>query len=978
MEVINCYIWLICYGSTALARDIKKQLLVFTAIVLAISSLPLVEDYYGPYWSENRFKGVLQEAFNSSSSIHHRFIRANADKLKAPLERLQRIARITNGIHILKELPAGTIPLDELISELLFFGPVTPSEITKLDEKEIVTAIETLKNLPDNLQASTGAKKVEASFDKLKELLEKIEGVGNLKEWDKDKQHFKDEIEKLATKGIDTNLVNQVRLSTPPWINYHKKIMTNAANAASSDFDEIKRALNKLKDVINGLDKYELYWKFVGFDTLIKGLSPITKAAEGVNILKPSFSTLKITKDDGTTYSSFLDETSSKIPSIIQVDPHLQIIRKLIKSKETKSRQGILKHTHGLPRGVIDWKEAVYDVGDPWIRKIVTTDALKVAFRKLEELETLLSKSDNSLDFKKQEVTAMDGLLQHFASASNIFTNIENVKSGMHQTYECVHSGSRKVDSTEFDELKKNLTDIDGKLNDLREETEQLLSQLKKKGLVEMCVEVIKICDEAQNAANIQESVKNFQSYSKLNELNGILVKIDDSVSKMNRIKPDDLKTDANNTLANIDILDRYHNDLNHYSDYFHCLQKQDKLMLVLDTVVEIKKIRQFKSDKTYISSLNDGLEVVKKVTSVKKDLENSKSEFDKLIKFKSSETDGLTVFKTSGELSKVIGEAVQGVANMKNAVEKKTETVDKVLNNIQFVEKNQKLLTDPTDIKNLQELINLKSSIQSMYSTMDTFIGGVKDNDSPVLKNHSDLFKSAKSVSGITGDFLAMISSVENLKTKIPGSKNLEELQTSLKTMDTMGLDFAKYKGSFDNSESSLGNLDIAFADYNKRMARKAPPPSTRQQGAASGSQGSGNNQSEKKKGGNTLVVWIIVGLATVFVLGGSAALGYNYYWIPRKRRKRVVQFLNGLMEEIHCIYLKQLEQKKKKKKEEREKKAKEGKPDAEKKETSEEKSMTPEDIDEVFKQILVDEQKRAKDLCAKTSDFCKKEECK
>ncbi|CAL2027806.1 unnamed protein product [Caenorhabditis brenneri] len=928
-----------------------KQLLVFTAIVLATSSLPLVEDYYGPYWSENRFKGVLQEAFNSTGSIHHRFIRANADDLKAPLERLQRIARITNGIHILKELTAGKIPADELISELLFFGPVTLSEITKLDEKKIVTAIETLKNLPDNLEASTEASNLEATLDKFEELLNKIKGVGNLKEWNEGKQHLKDEIEKLAANGIKTKLVNQLGLSTPPWKTHHETIMTDAANADLSTFDNIKKALEDLKKTINSFDKPVPYWSFDKFSSFTEGLSPISKAAEGFNSFKQSNNILKITDKDRTAYSNFLDGTSTKIPSIIEVDPHLQVIRTLIESKETKSRQRALKHTHGLPRGVIDWKEVVFDVGDPWIRKIVTTDALKMAFRKLEELETLLSKSDNSLDLKKQGVTAMDGLLKHFASAGNIFTNIENVKSGIERISQCKRPTLQKVDSTKFDALKQKLTGIDEKLKNLEKETAKLFPHLKTEGLVEMCDAVIGICNEAQKAANIQDSVKNFQNYGKLGELNKVFKDLSKISTEINGILLEQVQTDAENVKANFDALDSYHNDLNHYSDYFSCLQKEEKLF---ETVSEIKKIREFESDKTYIPSLNDGLEVVKKVTGVKKDLENSKLEFDKLKQFKSSETDEFNVFKTSGELSKVIGEAVQGVANMKNALDKRTETIDKVLNNIQFVENNQKLLTDPTDIKNIQELINLKSSIQSMYSTLDTFISGVKDNDSPVLKNHSDLFKSAKSVSGVTGDFLVMISSVENLKKKIPGSNELEELQTSLKIMDAMGLDFTKYKGSFDNSDSSLGDLDIGFAAYNKRMARKATL-STRQQGAQSGSQGSGNNQSEKK-GGNTLVVWIIVGLATVFVLGGSAALGYNYYWIPRKRRKRVVQFLNGLMEEIHCIYLKLLEQKSKKEKK---------------------KSMTPEEVDEVFNHAWADEQKRSKDQCAKMSRFCSTEEC-
>ncbi|CAL2027809.1 unnamed protein product [Caenorhabditis brenneri] len=928
-----------------------KQLLVFTAIVSTISSLPLIEDYYGPYWSENRFKGVLQEAFNSSSSIHHRFIRANVDNLKAPLERLQRIARITNGIHILKELTAEKIPADELISELLFFGPVTLSEVTKLDEKEIVTAIETLKSLPENLKATTEASDLETSLDKLKELLEKIEGIGNLKEWNEGKQHLKDEIEKLANPGIDTSIVLTFSQSVATWKSAYTKIEKNGANVQSKVFSDIENALIDLKDVIENFDSSVIHWKFQHFDTLMKGLSPITKAADGAKFVEDKYVDLEITDKAKTAYSSFLDKTSTKIPSIIQVDPHLQTIRKLIVSKETKSRQRTLKHTHGLPRGVIDWKEAVYDVGDPWIRKIVTTDALKVAFRKLEQLETLLSKSDNSLDFKKQGVSAMDGLLKHFASASNIFTNIENVKSGIERISQCKRS-DKDVDSTDFDVLKRNLTLIDNKFEKLREETKKLVPHLKTEGLVGMCDAVIGICKEAQKAANIQDSVKNFKSYGKLGELNKVFKDLSKISTEINGILLEQVQTDAENVKANFDVLDSYHKNLDPYSDYFNCLQKEEN---VFETMSEIKKIREFKLDNTYIPSLNNGLDVVKKVTGVKKDLENSKLEFDKLKKFKSSETDEFNVFKTSGELSKVIGEAVQGVANMKNALDKRTETVNKVLNNIQFVENNQKLLTDPSDIKNIQELINLKSSIQSMYSTLDTFIGGVKDNDSPVLKNHSDLFKSAKSVSGVTGDFLAMISSVEKLKKKIPGSNELKELQTSLMTMDAMGLDFAKYKGSFDNSDSSLGGLDIAFADYNKRMARKTPS-STRQQGAAAGSQGSGNKKDEEK-GGNKVVVGIIVGLATVFVLGGSAALGYNYYWIPRKRRKRVVQFLNGLMEEIHCIYLKQLEQK-------------------DGRRAPEPRSILPEEVPGVFNTFWTDERKRMAYELNDTSR-CEKEEC-
>ncbi|CAL2029210.1 unnamed protein product [Caenorhabditis brenneri] len=848
-----------------------KFLLIAIAVVTAYSQ-PSLNNSSGSYWSENQNENGRIN--NQSNLFQRRLSRASMDNLKAPLERLKRVSRIINGIYLQQELIAGNVPPEELISEILFFGSVTPSDIVKMDTQQIQKAIDTMENLPKSLDPTPVITKAETAFKGLSEILNVVDGIGNLKEWKSDS--IKSELEKLANTGLDVSYMHTLDGSKYHW-NINVARINPGVKVDPTYFAEVRSALMDLKTVIADFDGSKLLWKFGKFSSALDGISTIMKATDGMDMLIKVHAEIEVTKEMEGAYSSFLDVIYSKTSTLNNVNPFLHTAKVLVTNKELKSRNRTLKYTHGLPDGTSDVTAMVYDSGETWIKLIVKSDSLKSAFRQFDDVEHHLRRLESVMEFDKQEINDITKVSKLFSFVNDVFS--ENLKEGIEQTYACKREPISRVDSTEFDALKASLNAIDERLLKLKDKTDELTELLKTPGISEMCDDVLRICDDAQTIANIDASVKQFGNYGNMNKLKEFFKTLSKILAEITTIAPEEVKTDALDALKNLTTLDTYHTGLNHYAEYFKCLQDQKKLKLVFKMTSAVKEIRLYQSDATHSKLLRNGLEVVKKVTKAKDDLQKLKQAIESMKGYNTIETNGLKVFDQASEHSKVIGEAVQGVTNMKNAMERKN-VADKVINNLKTITNNQRQLLDPTDNENIGKLIGLDSVIQNMYSSLNMFNGAVKDNDSPILKSHSKLFESAKSVSGLSANLLEIASSVEKLQEKISNSENLKELQIALKTMSTFGLNFAKYHSSFDASEHTLAALDNFFAKYNTEMEK--------------------GKEAEKSR----IIVASTAALGIAILIILSASGGYFFLWRPWKARKNMRIFIETLIKDLKLRY--------------------------------------------------------------------------
>ncbi|EGT46089.1 hypothetical protein CAEBREN_01439 [Caenorhabditis brenneri] len=735
------------------------------------------------------------------------------DNIKGPLDRLKMIARITNGIYLQQGFISGTIPPEEFISEILFFGSVTPSDIVKIEHSKIQKSIDSLKDLPSALEsAKPEIGKVETAFDGYSQILEGLDGVGNIDDWGKkEKVELKKDIDGLATKGITSSVLLNLGVANSNWFAYQPLVISNDQSVSEQTFADIKSGLEKLKTSVSNIDSSKPLWSFKNSGTAMDVLSTVIKTAAGAEAFLKHHLDVQLAQTDGAAYIEYMNGNSEKLKSISASRSQILTLRDLITFIESRMRT--TKHTFGMPDGSSDLSTMLQNLNDPWIREVVGTDALKTVFDRFSIIENLLKETSSSLKVGGADVNRV---LEFVDISSNL--GISNLETTISQGPNCPAVNANILSSQLFVAFKTALEKIDEGLVKLKDQYDQLSELLKTPGLVEMCDAVIDICKQT----DLPKTIEKFKKYEKRSSLDNIIKKIDDvlSLAKNNIVEIKQSATTANSKLPDFD---KYHTELSHYSKYFKCLQDHKELGAAIKLIENVKKLRSFKTDPNFTSTLKNGMTEVKKVLNSKEIINKLKTELGKMKGFKSPETDALNELKDAKKHSEVIGFSVEGVSNMEN-VRKKREIVENVVDNLKVIEENSKVLTDPKDLEVSNRLIALKTGIQKMYKSLDDFNKNVKSTKSTVLKDHSPIFKQAKSVNGITGNFYEMSELVTKMKkmiTKKEDQNKLESLKSSLNSMESMHLDFVKHHKSFVLSEDSLKSIDTFFANLRKALEK-------------------------------------------------------------------------------------------------------------------------------------------------------------
>ncbi|CAO4362604.1 unnamed protein product [Caenorhabditis nigoni] len=828
----------------------------------------------------------LSALSNPASLTSWRFIRnAGNDSLKTTVSSLKKVSRITNGIYLLQALTAGQIPPESLISELLHFGSVNPTQISKIDSSTIQKAVNDLKSFSEQSGSNPDIQKVETVFDGLEKILNEIDGIGDLNEWKNGKETFKTELTTLSTKGGDTALYLGMLVSAVNWNNDYLIVSADDSQATPQNFDTLKKELEKMKTSIEKLQKSAPPFKFNKVTSAMDGISPVLKAAKGVEMFRSVSDSIIMDNNEQSAYEEYIESFSKNVAGFDSHLTNFQTIIRLMSSRKLKSSKTQIAHTIGLPSGASDLSRMILDVNDPWIWKIVKTISLKTALKHFEQLGGLLETVNKALEFEDKEVDSFDQLLQLFQTVQTISAGIGTKKQEIAKGKQCPRPSADPIDLKNFPKFKHSLEDIDNKMGESVEKIEQLQSFFRSNGISELCEKVIKLCKEASIATDIKLSISNFVKNDDVKNLNVHIARIQVASTDITALW-NPIKSSAENAINNFKELDGYQERLGHYSDYFKCLDDLE-LEDVFKTVAGLRKVRELKNDKKFSNALDNGMKVVEKVAGTKTDLENMKKTISGFKGLNASEFNGLEALKDASVHSKTIGMAVEGISNMEIALEKKNDVVVVEQSDLDVVENNKNKINDVT---HLDSLLDLPPRITQMYGTLEKFKGSVLPfSESEILANQSGIFINAKSVSGVTGDFLKMRDSVEELKQVAPAeAAKLDKVKKALETMDSLELDFSGYQKSFDECKGSLEALDTFFMEYAKKNTPVTPPQGQNQQGNnPSGLQGSQGNsaKNEEEKSKLFMFIGITIGAIILLILGLHILL----FIFARKKLKQI-----------------------------------------------------------------------------------------
>ncbi|CCD73769.2 uncharacterized protein CELE_Y22D7AR.14 [Caenorhabditis elegans] len=121
--------------------------------------------------------------------------RAKDSRLYPYVQQMIAISRITNGIYLQNGLHSGTIPSDQLISELVNFGDIAPSQILDIKMDSLTNVIEKINKIQ------------KASDFTMADRLLKLVSVAEKAEWLNATLHslegYRKELKDLESSGVD-------------------------------------------------------------------------------------------------------------------------------------------------------------------------------------------------------------------------------------------------------------------------------------------------------------------------------------------------------------------------------------------------------------------------------------------------------------------------------------------------------------------------------------------------------------------------------------------------------------------------------------------------------------------------------------------------------------------------------------------------------------------------------------------------------
>ncbi|EFO94963.1 hypothetical protein CRE_08732 [Caenorhabditis remanei] len=832
-------------SSSNTERFIMKLLIAFAAIITIVSAGDS-NDFYdvdGPLAKQDVLKftnGYFHSDDPNSWTAYVRRVAArlrraaNDDFMKTSVERMEMISSLTNTIFLQQGLIDGSINSSDLISELLHFGSVTPAKIHEIDETKMNEALTKLKELPSKLKTTTAITALETCFDNVNTVLKEVEGIDDVTIW-QNEDAYKQDIDTLAT-GNHTgfSLISGLKDTLGEWKTYHLNAMKqmNKVDFTTTDQtwiiklgDASTAIINAEKSLSANIPKLYEFENAMSASQSVRYLDQLVKAVKKINDIKfakPS--------NGFTELQTNLNVINTVILSIQEVQSHLDDIINLFASRS--SPEGIKSSvlTVGLPQGFNDISRMLTQFNDPWFLEVVRDKRMKESFKSIKTLESGVTVLDKTLGYRAESEQKLDKIKSVVRITNTLVRSFSSYSlNSSKEINKCIMNPSTSSDSSNIEKLVELATNIDEELNNLQNQLKKFQEKISGKVFSENLQNLAKLCDTGRG--DTVESWKTaYTSLSNFKELNDLDKFVGEVLENANDIKDSKLKSLATSSQPLFASLKTYLSEITEHTDLLNCLIKINDTRPTINVIHESKNLRD---SQTHIATVENAADVVTKLVGTKKDLNTLETTIKSIKGSKSVESDLLNL-PDAEKHSQVLGTSTQGVVRMKKAIDTKS-TADVIKRNADIVksEVSQAKGLSTEDNGNLTRLESLGNSWDEMIAQLNTWKNGIKKLNSSTLADYADIFLEAKKVNGID-DLKKISSSLSHLIDLVPGSSNkkqLEDIKKAVDELDEIGLQFAGYQKSFDESKKSLAALDLFFADFDKKISVTVAPPITPQQ---------------------------------------------------------------------------------------------------------------------------------------------------
>ncbi|PIC23022.1 hypothetical protein B9Z55_016864 [Caenorhabditis nigoni] len=726
-----------------------------------------------------------------------RFRRATNEEFASTIHKLQKFARIINGISLQQGITNGTLPTDIFISEILNFGSITSSQIYDFNTGELSQLVNGIRNFSLSLKVD----------DELTKIENRLIILGSIYK----ETHKGQKVEKLNPKYLEA--AKKLKATNVDWdqLNSMVKIFADLSNT----IDSLKPSEQKIgpylfKQLKLGCEAFQELDISIQIDAL---KADILRKTESFDTLSSLAKSINITNDkdifnanrDPETFSTLqrqLEYLGNAIDSSNEYLVKLALLKQIFSSRIHASAGRVLSQTSGLLNGVSDLESIHSDLTDPWVKEVVHGQAPNLV-KSMDQLKKIANNARSVSDaFGSDSVMTMNEIASELKKLAQTKPNISSVAVKLTSiSKDAQQSITLPRNGDEYMVLYKNIKELAGKLNSI----DQLLATFsdfhtKRKPEVQAIIsltssyseENLKKLKEAKEYQDLSRTILSLKPHIDMLKMGASIVEPLDAVIK---------------DVAQVDI---FVSELDPFAKMVDILKKTPELEQAEDVINVLRESRSIK-----IESFDP---VATRFDDVK-------------IKLKTFEK-SLIAVSNSTEANALIGlkDLLHDSQNIGSYSRVMTGTLKA---------SEQKLLLDETKINSISKEIDpdifakingLNASLQKTYNEIDTLRDSMK---APTTSNLSSLYSNLeqiKLIGGIDMDFLEIGRHLEE-KSENSTEKNILEIKASLDTLDTFGLNFTLHRTALNGVKESLDSLDAFFVAFAKKMAPRqsvnGPQPS-------------------------------------------------------------------------------------------------------------------------------------------------------
>uniref|UniRef100_A0A1I7UE23 Tyrosine-protein phosphatase domain-containing protein n=2 Tax=Caenorhabditis tropicalis TaxID=1561998 RepID=A0A1I7UE23_9PELO len=676
------------------------------------------------------------------------------DPLPTTIHRMQLVSGATKAIYIQRGLIDKSLDPLNVATDLLGLKNIN------LKDSGIGKVLEEMNALPGKLNQDEDTKKAGAAFGKMLEMKTAIDGVKDITKWT-EKDEFKTDLEawKLEIPSLSDveSLMSKLKVDSE-----RVEDPANTDRQVSLKFiaENIEKLVPKSDELVGEIEEM---LKLPSGKTVTESYSDMKGLFEAVK----QYANFKLEMNVEDTWQA---KVISNVDTFVSIKIGNALVHLTTIEKTLANRKPSFKDLENL------------QLRNPWfvLRGDLTNflSPIKIFVEELKKPADELNKFDANLK-------EINGVLQSFSATvdqpitADVFKCLDSTLQGKTvnvATIEPVHSDILKMEE-KVEQLEVDLK----KISDWVKQNHETFDNIKK-----IAVEARSSDKDLQTSA-----VEKYVQYAQQKNL----TKVFEDFKNFNKnLNPDPVKSLVKKVFDQLPVLDQFPPILANFQTMFGCLkelnlEKASATQKIIAKSENLKISDELKTDMDKVNSLVGTIQSLKNISAVPEEMKKAET----------PESQKLSLLKDPGLHSNVTDTATRGIENMKDVLDHQ-KTIDQI---------SRLSVTVPSLKKDLEQIVAVPKNLTAWKS-------GIKLPNSIELVGYSQIFLDAGKVGGVK-DVEKMLNTVKTMEAKETDpaiKKNLGELVKALEELLAVGLDFSKYKKSFDSTGKTLKVLDEFFAD--------------------------------------------------------------------------------------------------------------------------------------------------------------------